>query len=131
MAEILVRAKNHWAESIPPGQRNSWPQKRKDKFERRIQFGDIMRVEEDGFVWGSKEGMPDWILIKVLGLSKAEAEQYIDLIEDVPDAEGNAKKLRRKRYGIPKNICNQIIGDGGERTYLWADVQGMVIDYIT
>lgn len=38
----------------------------------------IVTVQEDGYEWGGKEGPPKFGIIKVPGVSKADAEQYLE-----------------------------------------------------
>lgn len=38
----------------------------------------IVTVQEDGHEWGAKEGPPKFFIIKVPGIAKADAEQYLE-----------------------------------------------------
>lgn len=62
MCEFLVLAKNN---SIPAG-RIGW------------RPGSPVRCEDDGFSWGSSEGLPDFYLVKVPGMPKAFGAQYLE-----------------------------------------------------
>jgi len=40
--------------------------------------GDVVFVHEDGEPWGSGEGPPKFVIVKVTGVTRAQAEQYRD-----------------------------------------------------
>lgn len=62
MAEFLVTAQD----SPVPDSAGKWYAAR------------IVTVQEDGHEWGGKEGPPKFGIIKVPGVSKADAEQYLE-----------------------------------------------------
>lgn len=62
MAEFLIKAEDS---QVPDGP-GKWYAAR------------IITVQEDGHEWGAKEGPPKFGLIKVPGIAKADAEQYLE-----------------------------------------------------
>lgn len=55
--------------------------------------GDIVMIQEDGFQWGEKECLPDFIVVTVEGT----VEDHIHLLEQETDENGEVIK-KRKHY---------------------------------
>ena len=67
MAELLVLAKAGYTN----------PDSAKDR-QGCYKKGDIVHVAEDGHTWGLKEAPPDFVIVKIPGPTRAQAEQYRD-----------------------------------------------------
>ena len=62
MAELLVLAKVGYTNPDPVKDRRGCYKK-----------GDIVHVADDGHVWGGKETLPDFVIVKVPGVTLAQA----------------------------------------------------------
>src|SRR3989304_2182227 len=80
MAELLVRAKGHWKDSFTQVQIDALSIKDKEQFDARSQIGDIIVVRPDGWEWGNKECLPDYIVIKIPSLSVEEAKKFEEVL---------------------------------------------------
>ena len=85
--------------------------------------GMIVGVQSDGHVWGSKETLPDFVIVKIPGVAVAAAEELLEhQIEDdtgVPTLDGDGKPVvfRRRRWRavvdpIPNAIKNTLLTTG-------------------
>jgi hypothetical protein len=75
MAEILIKAKSHWMENVD---RSSWDQNKLSKYARRTSVGSPIVVKPDGWNWGSKEGPPGFIVLKIPGVSVPDVSRYLE-----------------------------------------------------
>ena len=82
MCELLVKAKDGF---------NLDPVKDLGRYKR----GDIVVVMPDGHTWGTKECPPDFLVVKVLGLSVLDAKAY------VISGTNLAGNWVRRRYQLP------------------------------
>lgn len=78
--------------------------------------GDIVDIKPDGFEWGKQESLPNFIQVKVSGLS---VEQALYLIESHKDIDNNT--VRRRNYSIaiselPVGVRNQLLTTGRYET---------------
>jgi hypothetical protein len=114
MCQILVMAKNHWMESVD---RSGWSEKQLAAYDVRITLGDIMAVAPDDHIWGTDEGPPNHILVKIPGLTVEEAKQYIQRLMGSPTIEANGRvrpnMVKQRRYSVPVNLVNSIMDQGG------------------
>lgn len=83
----------------------------------------IVGVQPDGHVWGSKETLPDFVIVKIPGVAVVAAEELLaHQVEDdagVPtlDADGKPVVFRRRRWravvdSIPNAIKNTLLTTG-------------------
>ena len=129
MAEILIRAKGHWKDGIKKADYNALSEEEKIAYDARTQLGDIIVVRPDGWVWGSAEGLPDFVRVTVTGMTVEEAKQYEDSInEQYTDAQGNpsTRMLRFRKFFLKPTWVNTIISQGGTYTI----DKETVVDYI-
>ena len=88
MAEFLIKAKDHWMDSVPKDVRDKWPKDMVDKYNRRCVKGDVIIVKPDGWKWGKREDPkrmaefypgvePDYVVVKAPGLPVENAEEFI------------------------------------------------------
>lgn len=63
--------------------------------------GDVVCVQPDGHKWGSKEGLPDFVVVKLPGVP---AEQLQDLMEpdesELLDKDGERTRLGRRKQRL-------------------------------
>jgi hypothetical protein len=121
MCEFLIKASEHWLEDSTPGERNKWPQRKKDSYERCIRSGDPVVVRPDGWNWSPAEAPPDFIVARVIGMSVADGEAYLDALDEVVGThdlgdgviETETKRRRRRKYAVPKTWISTIINVHG------------------
>jgi len=104
MAELLVRAKKHWMDDLT--QKEVDAMKDKSAYESRCQIGDVVVVKPDGWKWGKCECLPDFIVIKIPGMTEAEAKKYEEaLTKEVDGKEEGMKEIqivRFRKHALPK-----------------------------
>jgi hypothetical protein len=76
MAELLVKAKKHWMDDFTQAQIDELSAGQKESFLARSQIGDIVVVRPDGWEWGREECLPNFVVIKLPGVSIEEAKVY-------------------------------------------------------
>jgi len=128
MAEILIRAKGHWKDGMKQADYNALSAEEKIVYDSRTQIGDIIVVRPDGWVWGSSEGLPDFVRVTVTGMTVEEAKQYEDSInEDYQDnGETRSRMIRFRKFRLKPTWVSAIIGQGG--TYTIA--KNVVVNYL-
>lgn len=87
MAELLVRAEDHWMDSLTSEQVEAMDDRRKENYEARFQKGDVVCVKPDGHQWGKKEGLPKFIVVKVPNMTVEEAAVYLEEDTDIDDSD--------------------------------------------
>jgi hypothetical protein len=81
MAELLVKAKAHWMDSFPQATIDAMTPAERRGFESRSRIGDIIVVRPDGWVWGSEECLPNFVVVKVPGVSVEDVKHYEDVLQ--------------------------------------------------
>ena len=123
MAQLLVRTKNHWLDEVPKLVQLTWTQEEVDEYNRRSIRGDIIVVKDDDHIWGRREGLPDYVIVKIAGLSLNNAKHFEDalIIDDVV--------IRNRKYKIPEATLNEaMISDGVFEFSDEASFNSIVID---
>lgn len=111
MAEILIKARNAT---------NPDPEVDRQGCYKR---GDPVVVREDGHVWGAKEGLPNFVVVKIPGVAAAKIEALLEAqTEDdagnpLQDETGLPRVFRRRRWrvlvdGVPSTIRNKLLTTG-------------------
>jgi len=103
MAELLVRAKAHWMDSLSSEEVARMPQEKKRSYDARSQIGDIIVVRPDGWEWGRCECLPEYLVVRTKE-TLAEAKKYEEsLNEQTIDKDGKPQSvmLRVRKYSIP------------------------------
>ena len=128
MAEVLIRAKGHWKDGMKPNVYNALSEEEKIAYDARTQLGDIIVVRPDGWVWGSAEGLPDFVQVTVTGMTVEEAKQYEDSINEQYEENGETKSrmLRFRKFFLKPTWVDTIISHGGTYTI----DKETVVDYI-
>lgn len=111
MAEFLIRAKGHWMDGINTGTLNIHDL---EMYNRRSQLGDIVVIRPDDWVWGSEEKLPNFIVVKVPGLSVETVKQYewplITLTPDITQQDGFRSVITKKRrYFIKQTYIETLV----------------------
>ena len=123
MAQLLVRTKNHWLDEVPKLIQLTWSQAEIDKYNRRSIRGDIIVVKDDDHIWGRREGLPDYVVVKISGLKVVDAKKFEDslIINEVT--------IRNRKYKIPEATLNEaMISDGVFEFSDEASFDSIVID---
>jgi len=92
--------------------------------------GDVVEIRPDGAEYGTDEGLPNFVVIKVTGLTFEAAKKYMiqqymgDVIGETPDPEVVTKrrKYRVRIDDVPAAIL-QTLRDVGEITLTWTQVR--------
>jgi hypothetical protein len=85
MAELLIRAKEHWMDTFTQEQLDTMTEEERKSYKARSQKGDIIVVRPDNWAWGREECLPHFIVVKVHGdsadfkyLEESISERFID-----------------------------------------------------
>jgi len=100
-AELLIRAKSHWMDSLTLVEVNKMTPGEKQSYEARSQIGDIIVVRSDGWLWGKEECLPNYVVVKVPSITEAQAKQYEQSLIDNTDPQ-HPKLIRVRKYALPK-----------------------------
>ena len=105
MAELLVRAKSHWRDATTQQEIDAMTSVQFKEFNSRSQFGDIIVVREDGWVWGNEECLPNFIVVKLPSMSFEEAKKYEEslMLQDGLDENNqpNMYMAKVRKYQVP------------------------------
>jgi hypothetical protein len=133
MAEILIRAKNNVHADPTKDRQGSYKR------------GMPVVVMDDGHIWGSKEGLPDFVVLKVPMVSKERVMKYFEpqvvqngFEEDgiTPHFDTYRRRLWRLRVDdLPAGAITKFQTDGeitikaspdytGPYDYTWSNVKG-------
>ena len=116
MAEFLIKAKPHWKDNFTQEQIDAMSEGDRVIFEGRSQIGDIIVVKPDGWGWGKRERLPNYIVIKIPGLSIEDAQKYEESLSELktvsrvgmPDTQVMTN-IKRRKYAIPQNVVTTAI----------------------
>ena len=103
MAELLVRAKPHWMDSLIQSDIDKMSKEQKQSYEARSQIGDIIVVRSDGWKWGKEECLPNFVIIKIPNLKIEDAKKYEECLMDITVPE-KPILLKHRKYQIPKTV---------------------------
>ena len=101
-AELLVRAFDSF-EADPESDRLTW------------KIGYVITVQPDGHPWSPAEGPPKNWIIKVSGMTVAEAEQYLLEAYDLTGADAVVTRLRKWKLDTTKMtgaVRNKLTAEG-------------------
>jgi len=87
-AELLVKAKPHWMDSLKQDEIDKMSDMQKEHYNARSQVGDIIVVRPDGWKWGKEECLPNFIVVKVPGMTIEEAKKYEEQLTEMVDKDG-------------------------------------------
>lgn len=107
MAELLVKAKPHWMDSLDPDKIDP---ALKGDYDSRAQVGDIIVVMPDGHEWGKAERLPNFIVVKVPDMKYEDAKKFEEPLLNLYDF-NQPIHLRDKKHAIPKTVVQQAIQD--------------------
>jgi hypothetical protein len=117
-AEFLVRAKSHWMDEWTSQQVNALSDEEKESYDARTQREDIVVVRPDGWNWGIQECLPNFIIIKVPGMSMETASQYQQCLLD-----GETGKMKKvKKWHVKKKVVDDAID--AEDSIVVLDLEG-------
>lgn len=116
MAEILVKAVNHWLTDTPDEQLT--PEQLTNKYAVEKQnIGAVAIVRPDGWSWGRKEGPPKFILVKIPSVDVAEVQQYMAMeVDEAHTDPATTRKRKERRYSFPAQFVQNALAQGGVTT---------------
>ena len=81
--ELLVNAQTFWqrSEEIPTGTTQDTTDYLSDMW-HQTHRGEVIVIKPNGWAWGGKERPPEYIVVKITGLSVAQAAEYIQGLLD-------------------------------------------------
>lgn len=94
MAKLLIKALDHVNPDSGEDRRGAYKR------------GDVVMVQDDGYVWGRLEGPPKFFVLTVQNTGKSIVKQLTEMQDDddtgvpVLDAKGNPVVFRRRRWSI-------------------------------
>lgn len=125
--ELLVKAKPYWqnGEKIPEGTtqdtisylRQMWHQAHR---------GEIIVIKPDGWNWGSMETPPRFIIVKIPGVSVAQAQKYIQglvdttLFDSTLMVQADTVDIKERRWYFLKKVVDSAL-------VLWATDSSFVL----
>ena len=123
MAELLVKA----VDAIHPD-----PDKDARGCYKR---GDPVVVQEDGHVWGAREGLPRFVIIKIPGVPADRLRAFLEPDEAVDEFSGERlPRIRRRWRALVDDLPAQFkrsLRDTGTVTVTWTQVRSYVQDKAT
>ena len=100
--------------------------------------GDMVVIKEDDHVWGRLEGPPDFYLVKIPLIPRANVAKYVEQ-DGIPREPGSARRKWGFKWDtLPQSILNKFGADGeltikatdaytGDYDYTWAEVRGYIV----
>ena len=123
MAELLVKAKAHWMDSLKQDEIDKMSNMQKEQYNSRSQIGDVIVVRPDGWVWGKEECLPNFIVVKVPGMTIEEAKKHEEQLVEYVDKDGKVvpksmdsdsqircRVLKVRKYAIPSADVSASLG---------------------
>lgn len=108
MAELLIRAKTHWKDEWNNAKVKSLTPLELEIYNARTQLGDIVIVKPDDWVWGGEECLPNFVIVKLPGVSVEEVNNYMESLMDNTDP-NNPKMLKHRKHRVPPNYIQNLV----------------------
>jgi len=108
MAELLVKAKDHWMDSLKQEDIDKLSDHQKEAYEARTRKGDIIVVRPDGWKWGKEECPPNFVVIKLPEVKYEDAKKYEDSLMEENES-GEPKTLKTRQYAVDVDTVNSCI----------------------
>jgi len=112
MVEFLIKAKDHWMDSLTEKEVENLSKEEKEGYDARSQKGDIIVVKPDRWKWGKEECLPNFIIVKIPEMSLKDGLKYQEsLMEDKTDINGESyqKLLKRRKYFFNKTEVDSCV----------------------
>ncbi len=121
--EIAIRAKTHWMDTVNT---MGWSQNQLDEKARVTQKGSPILLRPDGFIWGSAEKLPDYIIIKLPGVSKSQVKKYVNRLY----GSDSITVIKERPFKIPEVWVDSIANYyGGIITTTPAKIKAVMKEY--
>ena len=115
MAELLIKAVD--ATHIDPRKDLAGCYKR----------GDVVVVKPDGHVWGKEEGLPKFVIVKIPGVTEAQAQKYLGPeVNALALEETLTRRLWRVNVDMIPNALLKKLRDTGTVTVTWTQIKGYI-----
>lgn len=129
MAELLVRAKPHWMDSLSPDAVAKMGTEERKKYNARTQIGDVVVIKPDGWRWGKEECPPNFVVIKVPGTKVEDLKRYTEqLTEKNTEAGGQQRPslIKYRRYTLGKLVVDEaLLKPNGYAEKTQAEIESM------
>lgn len=99
MAELLIKAKDHWMETLTKEEIDKMNEGELKAYEARTKKGDVIVVRPDGWSWGKLECLPDFLVVKVKETYE-EAKKYEDKLYSESINDTKEELLKARKYYI-------------------------------
>ena len=110
MAELLVKAKAHWMDSLSQEEVDKLPPYKRQTYNARSQIGDVIVVKPNGWKWGREECLPNYVVVKIPNLKVEDAKEYeYPLFGKIGVNEAGdpvAPVLKGRKHQIPKAVID-------------------------
>ena len=131
MAELLVKAKAHWMDSLSQQDVDALSDKKKNSYNARSQIGDVILVRPDGWKWGKCECLPGYIVIKLSGTPEKDLKYLEEPLVEINEEIQRSKLLKKRKYKFPsaymaliKSLDQSIVSiPTNEKTALLASIE--------
>ena len=104
MAELLIKAKENWMESLSKEEIKALPKEKKDRYNARSKKGDIVAVKPDGWQWGKMECLPSFIVVKMPGKNVEEVEHLTESLYDSTSSPKKPKLLKHRKFTFSERL---------------------------
>ena len=102
MAELLIRAKPHWMDSLTEKDIEKFNSDQRESYDARSQKGDIIVVRPDGWEWGREECPPKYVVVKLKNVTVDDVKHYTEpLVKEIEvDNEKRTVYIKRHKYAV-------------------------------
>lgn len=117
MAEFLIYNKDHWMDSLTKEQLDEYVKKYPnfmDKYNARMEKGDVVEVRPDGYWTGPKAPGYDksiFLMVTKPGLLFVDAKHYGTSLKD-----SSGKLIKKRKYNFTNVTDKQVISNFSEIT---------------
>jgi hypothetical protein len=72
--------------------------------------GDIIVVRPDGWTWGDRECLPEYVVVKLPGVTEEYAKKYEEPLIEKTDAD-KTEVVRNRKFSIPSAEIEKMVKD--------------------
>lgn len=91
--------------------------------------GDVVVVKDDGWNWGTQEGLPKFAVLKVTDRTERACLKYVE-----SESDGDDPVTRRLYHIVMDELPAQVLRDmdnSGAATIAWATLVGLIENKVT
>lgn len=105
-AELLVRARPHWMETADT---TGWSKDQLKEKNTVTTKGSPIVVKPDGWKWGKKECPPNFIIIKLPGVTVEKCLKYIESLRDTTLSTLESQTKKERKYIIRESLIDSTL----------------------